>query len=179
MARTDKYGHTADGNRPSQRAKQHGYEYCIVLENIAYAYRSTGFTEEGLAEKFTQGWIDSPGHRENMLDRDVTETGVAVAHSDQSGNYYAVQMFGRPKSQNFEFTVANESGEVIRYELAGQVFPLPPRYTRTHQQCRPSPMTFRLAGEDDERSNKTVQPDRGDRFIVHGENGQLQVQEKE
>ena len=30
MARTHTYGHTADGQRPSERAKQHGYDYCIV-----------------------------------------------------------------------------------------------------------------------------------------------------
>src|SRR5690348_5864168 len=30
MARTDKYGHEADGKEPSERAKEHGYDYCIV-----------------------------------------------------------------------------------------------------------------------------------------------------
>src|SRR2546423_1438495 len=40
MARTDTYGHTADGKRPAQRATAHGYDYCIVLENIAYRYNS-------------------------------------------------------------------------------------------------------------------------------------------
>src|SRR5262249_29906678 len=32
MARTDRYGHTADGARPADRAKKHGFDYCIVLE---------------------------------------------------------------------------------------------------------------------------------------------------
>src|SRR5262245_50484921 len=33
MARTDRYGHTADGDRPADRARKHGFDYCIVLEN--------------------------------------------------------------------------------------------------------------------------------------------------
>ena len=78
MARTDRYGHTADGNQPSDRAKARGYDYCIVLENIAYAFNSEGFTGEKLAGQFVTGWQNSPGHRRNMLDPDVTETGVAV-----------------------------------------------------------------------------------------------------
>jgi uncharacterized protein YkwD len=74
MARTGRYSHTADGNQPSARAEKHGYDYCLVSENIAYQYKSAGFEAEQLAEAFTQGWVDSPGHRKNMLDPDVTDT---------------------------------------------------------------------------------------------------------
>jgi len=35
MARTDKYGHDADGSQPRERVDHHGYEYCLVAENIA------------------------------------------------------------------------------------------------------------------------------------------------
>jgi uncharacterized protein YkwD len=89
MARTDKYGHAADGKQPAARAKQHGYDPCIVAENIAYQYRSAGFSTQELAHGFVQGWMDSPGHRKNMLDADVTETAVAIAQSGKSGYYYA------------------------------------------------------------------------------------------
>jgi hypothetical protein len=51
MARTDKYGHTADGRTPADRASAHGYDYCLVLENIAYVFRSAGYpTEQALAQ---------------------------------------------------------------------------------------------------------------------------------
>src|SRR5689334_15910645 len=98
MARTDKYGHEADGSDPAGRAKKHGYDYCLIAENIAYVFSSEGFTTEELAKQFVEGWKNSPPHRKNMLDPDVTETGVAIARSTTSGKYYAVQMFGRPKS---------------------------------------------------------------------------------
>jgi uncharacterized protein YkwD len=165
MAKTNRYGHTADGQRPSQRAKDHDYQYCLISENIAYQYSSAGFQTEELAESFFEGWKHSPGHRENMLEPAVTETGVAVAQSPDTGYFFAVQMFGRPKSQSIQFTVANESGSEIQYEIGTRIFPLPPRYSRTHERCRPEELVFRWPNED-KRPAKTVQASDGDRFIV-------------
>jgi uncharacterized protein YkwD len=65
MARNDKYGHTADGKRPAQRAAEHDYAYCIVSENIAYVYRTTAFSEQDLAKQLVEGWASSPEHRKN------------------------------------------------------------------------------------------------------------------
>lgn len=96
MARTDRYGHEADGRTPAQRVQAQGYTWCMVAENIAMQYYSGGFATDELAQRFVQGWVDSPGHRRNLLERDATQTGVAIAHSARSGRYYAVQVFGRP-----------------------------------------------------------------------------------
>ena len=41
---------------------------------------SSGFTPKELADGFLEGWKQSPGHRKNMLDPDVTQIGVGVAH---------------------------------------------------------------------------------------------------
>jgi uncharacterized protein YkwD len=98
IARTDRYGHEADGKQPSDRARAHGYDYCLVSENIAYQYNSAGFRTAALARDFVEGWKQSPQHRKNMLEPDAVDTAVAVARSDRSGKYYAVQMFGRAKS---------------------------------------------------------------------------------
>lgn len=164
MARTNEYGHTADGNQPSQRAKKHGYEYCIVLENIAYAYNSAGFTADKLVDKFVTGWKESPGHRKNMLDPDVTETGVAVARSEKTGYYYAVQMFGRPKSEAIEFKIENTSGEEVSYRIGERTFELPPRVIRTHTSCRPEKVQFFWPGDDE--PDTTITPETGNRFII-------------
>lgn len=168
MASTLRYGHTADGSKPAERATKQGYEYCLISENIAYAYKSTAYTAEGLAKQFAEGWQKSPGHRKNMLDADVTETAVAVAHSAASGYFFAVQMFGRPKSLAIEFRILNRSGEAVRYRLDDQTFDLPPRYTRTHQSCRPSEVTF-LSHEGQAESAKlgpTIRPKNGERYVV-------------
>lgn len=169
MARTDEYGHQADDKTPAQRAKNHGYDYCIVLENIAWQYRSTGFAARELAEEFFQGWKNSPEHRKNMLHPAVTETGVAVARSSDTGKYYAVQMFGRPESQAIDFKVTNRAGSEIRYRIGEKTYPLPPRYTRTHHRCQPADLTFLPPADTktkDDEAGRTVQPERGDHFTV-------------
>lgn len=168
MAEQDKYSHTADGRRPSERAAQHGYEYCQISENIAYIDAPAHATPEELAEQFAQGWINSPKHRKNMVDPTATETGVAVARSDATGRYYAVQMFGRPRTAAIRFEIANESPREIAYQIDEQTYQLPPRHVRNHAQCRPSPVKFVLASEtaNSAKPTRTVTPRDGDRFAI-------------
>ena len=163
LARTDQMGHTVDGSTPSARARQHGYDFCLVSENIAMQFHSAGFGTEELAQRFVAGWENSPGHRKNMLDADATETGTAVARSARTGRYYAVQMFGRPQSAMYAFQIANQSASSVRYQLAGKGFDLEPRSTRTHEQCRAALLVMHGAGED---ARSGVQPANGDRFVV-------------
>ncbi|MBO0700591.1 MAG: CAP domain-containing protein [Zavarzinella sp.] len=170
MAKTGRYGHTADGSNPGERAAKEKYEYCIVLENIAYAFRSEGFTSEELTKTFVEGWQKSPGHRKNMLDPDVTETGVAVARSEKTGHYFAVQMFGRPKSQAIKFQLANRTEKEVSYKVGDKEFKLPAQYVRTHELCRPAEMTFGEA--------EAVKPETGSRFAVVEEGGKVRVKKE-
>ena len=97
LATTDRFGHAADGREPAERVRRHGYEYCMVSENLAYQFRSRGWATPGeLAHEFVEGWKRSPGHRANLRDREATEIGVAVARSERTKRYYAVQVFARP-----------------------------------------------------------------------------------
>ena len=168
MAKTGQLGHEADGSTPEARARKHGYDYCIVSENIAYKYSSAGFAAREFAQGFVEGWKNSPGHRKNMLDPDVTETGAALARG-KSGYYYAVQMFGRPASQAIKFSIANRANAAIRYRLGGTTFSLTPRQIRTHQQCRSDELQFDWPGLQRET---TIRPKDGDRFaIVRSDSG--------
>ena len=166
MARTDQYGHSADGRTPAARATKFGYAYCIIAENIAYVYNSAGFTADDLAQRLFTGWRNSPGHRKNMLDPNVTDTAVAIAHSVKTGHYYAVQLFGLPKSESIEFKVENRAGVDVEYVLDGESFALPPRVTRTHQGCRPPELEFR---------GKAVRPTNGQRLVVVNDQEGLQL----
>jgi uncharacterized protein YkwD len=135
MASTEQYGHEADGRQPAERARAQGYEYCMIAENIAYQFSSLGFDTEELASRLVEGWEESPGHRRNLLLPQVVDIGVGIARSARTQRYYAVQMFGRPKSAAARFEIANRSDAPIRYELDAEAFTLPPRVTRTHQGC--------------------------------------------
>jgi uncharacterized protein YkwD len=98
MARTGEFEHTAGGTTLVSRVKAAGYEYCRIAENIARHYSTAGFTTRDLARHLVDGWKNSPGHRKNMLQPDVVETGVAIAYRRHEGReyFYSVQLFGRP-----------------------------------------------------------------------------------
>jgi uncharacterized protein YkwD len=138
MAKHDEYSHTADGATPGQRAERYGYEYCILSENIASTYRTDAFQAKELAAHLVKGWENSPKHRENMLDPDVLEIGVAVAQSEKTKHVYAVQMFARPQSASINVTIANETNAALHYEIAGEPFTLPKGYIQSHGFCRPT-----------------------------------------
>lgn len=172
MARSGRYGHEADGRTPIQRAQAEGYDYCIVAENIGYRYRSTGFNAKALAEALSKGWETSPPHRYNMLDRDITDIGVGVAHSSTSGRWYGVQMFGLPQSASNTFSITNASDSEVGYRLGGRAFDLGPRVTRTHERCRPADLAFDPADGE----TRSVTPEAGANYhIVRDATGHLQL----
>jgi uncharacterized protein YkwD len=163
LSRHDTFSHQADGRRPEDRAQAKGYEYCVVLENIAYRFSSEGYRAEDLAREFVQGWKDSPGHRKNMLNGDITETGVAVLQNKDTGFYYAVQMFGLPISESYQFGVANNSGVDISYAIGNHSFSLAPGYVRQHHQCGAAQVEFQ--GSNGKTYSKAT-PVEGDQFKV-------------
>ncbi|MEZ6091944.1 MAG: CAP domain-containing protein [Pirellulaceae bacterium] len=149
MAESDKYGHGADGRTPAQRVEAAGYDYCMVRENIAYRVDPSDLNAETLAQKFTQGWIDSPEHRENMLADYISDTGVAIATTDGQ-TYYAVQLFGRPKSKSYKLTLLNRTDQpyTVRIESNGgsDEIDVAPRVRLRMQRC--FPMTLSLVDTD-------------------------------
>ena len=85
MAARDYFDHESpEGEGPGERAAAEGYTEWSG-ENIALGY--------AIAEAVVEGWMDSPGHRRNILDCDSKATGVGVADSDRG--IYWTQMFGR------------------------------------------------------------------------------------
>jgi uncharacterized protein YkwD len=91
MAKQRKMEHELDGKRPSQRISAVGYNWARVSENLAIA-------EEGEPplSVVVKGWMDSKTHRENLLDKNVTETGLGIARNDK-GEIYYTQVFARPR----------------------------------------------------------------------------------
>ena len=69
MAQQSYFSHTGkNGSKPWDRAETFGYEANSMGENIAAGHRTS--------EQAVQGWIDSPGHRTNLLNPNYTELGV-------------------------------------------------------------------------------------------------------
>jgi uncharacterized protein YkwD len=90
MARQGKMEHKLDDKTPFDRLKAAGYKYAKAGENLAEA-------EEGAQlPKIMQAWMESGGHRENILSPDYTETGIGSAR-DKAGTSYITQVFAKPR----------------------------------------------------------------------------------
>lgn len=173
MAGSGRYGHDVDGSTPARRAARQGYDPCIVSENIAMQFVSTGFSTDELGSALLYGWMDSPGHRANMLDADVTAMGVAIAYREESDTYYAVQLFGRPRTLQVDFSIRNSTGATLEYRLDDEKLDLPSGSTVTHERCRPPRITL---GSVDSSS---LQPARGDRYtVIRDERGAIRVRKE-
>jgi uncharacterized protein YkwD len=92
MARLQKMAHVLpDADLPTlaDRSRYVGYPYGRIAENVALGYPN--------AETVVEGWMNSKGHRANILNREVLETGIGIARSTGGGLYYC-QVFGRQLS---------------------------------------------------------------------------------
>jgi len=81
------------GEGPNDLAKSAGYEYIVVGENLALG----NFKDDAA---LVDAWMNSPGHRENILNSKYTEIGIALKRGVYEGytTWLAVQEFGRPVS---------------------------------------------------------------------------------
>src|SRR5690349_11984525 len=52
MARTDRYAHDADGRQPHERVAAQRYDWCAVLENIAWVQSSAPLPTGALVQRF-------------------------------------------------------------------------------------------------------------------------------
>lgn len=80
------YSHTSpDGSEPWHRAAAAGSTRRTIGENIACGQRS--------AAEVVRGWMNSPGHRANILKPAFTHIGIGFAGGGAAGTYWT-QLFG-------------------------------------------------------------------------------------
>lgn len=88
MAKQGKMEHVLDDKTPFQRIKAGGYRYRYAGENIAAG--------DAPMEDIVKAWMESPKHRENILSKNFTETGVGLV-TDPKDILYYTQVFGKPQ----------------------------------------------------------------------------------
>ena len=92
MAHNDFFGHIgSDGSSSLNRITATGYEYQTSAENIAAGYPTANYV--------VQAWMDSPTHRANILNHELTNIGIGyfyLANDTGAHNYhhYWTQDFG-------------------------------------------------------------------------------------
>lgn len=94
MADNDFFSHTgSNGSSPGDRIEAQGYNWSTWGENIAAGYTTPA--------NVMDGWMNSSGHRANILNCNFTEIGIGYIYNGNdtgSVNYrhYWTQVFGRP-----------------------------------------------------------------------------------
>ncbi|MFJ7936849.1 CAP domain-containing protein [Sporosarcina sp. NPDC096371] len=81
MASKNYFSHTSPTyGSPFDQMKANGVTYKAAAENIAMGQRT--------AEEVVKGWMESPGHRQNILTSSYTHIGIGY---DKNGNYWTQQ----------------------------------------------------------------------------------------
>lgn len=113
MAANKKMSHTGDGGSTvSTRVSKAGYVWATVGENIAWGQGSS-------SEVFT-AWMNSNGHRANILNSRYREIGIGLTNSP-NGPYWAV-VFGTPRTlltKFFKHTSTTPGGVVSEVSKSG------------------------------------------------------------
>lgn len=95
-----------------ERVKSAGLEPEVVTENVSAISLPVSDSPETWADGYeplaaviVQAWMESPGHRKNLLSRDVTHLGCAarLARVPASpARVFSVQVFCRPKNDRWK-----------------------------------------------------------------------------
>lgn len=102
MSEREFVGHeNPDGDGPFERVARSDANCTSVGENVAQTWWDEPIesddggerlqSNEEVAEWLVEQWLNSPGHRENMLDARWTKTGVGIA--EDGGQVFATQKF--------------------------------------------------------------------------------------
>lgn len=113
MAENDFFAHQSpDGEGPTERGRAEGFscektfdQYRTegIAENIYYTYPYSSYqttrrngeelrrydwkTEEDIAEEIVRGWMESPGHRRNLLDPRYDQEGLGIERAGDDRLY--------------------------------------------------------------------------------------------
>jgi uncharacterized protein YkwD len=85
MAHKRQLSHSVGGKGLDVRIKKSGYPFRQLAENIAQSGRS--------APSVMNMWMKSPGHRVNILNRNLKDIGIGVVTAPNGDKYYT-QVFG-------------------------------------------------------------------------------------
>jgi uncharacterized protein YkwD len=96
MVANQYFAHTSpQGRTPWDFIKDQNYNYLVAGENLAVNFQS--------AEGVEEAWMNSPGHKANILNKDFKDIGIGIAEGDFKGAkaLFVVQMFGTISEQPY------------------------------------------------------------------------------
>lgn len=114
MVNRDYFEHFAFGMTPWDFVRNAGYNYLYAGENLAMDFN----TSEGMVS----AWMNSPAHRENILNPDFRDAGIGIVKGEftEDGKVHSTvmvtNMFGRKKPAIVKVF------DYITHDLLGNIF---------------------------------------------------------
>ena len=108
MIARDYWAHVApDGTQPWKFFNDFGYKYRYAGENLARDFSN--------ASSAVDAWMNSPTHRENILNPKYKEIGIGVVEGDLAGSdtTIIVQFFGATYADKVVEPIANKSASTV------------------------------------------------------------------
>ncbi len=107
MVKRNYWSHTTpDGKQPWTFIDKTGYHYQAAGENLAYGFATSANT--------ITGWMNSPGHRANILNSTYQQIGFGIANStnyqDDGQQTVVVAMYALPAAQTAAAPAASAQG---------------------------------------------------------------------
>lgn len=115
MAENSYFAHDSpSGITPWHWFQEAGYTYDHAGENLAMNFSDS--------QEVVEAWMESRLHRENILEEDFTEIGIATARGEYQGKetIFVVQMFGTPDERELAQRQASEPAEATTQEQGDQ-----------------------------------------------------------
>ncbi len=107
MAEKSYFAHTSpEGRNPWYWFRQVGYDFSYAGENLAVNFDDSS--------QVNQAWMNSPGHRANIMNENFTEIGIATAEGVYQGRHtvFVVELFGTPAEQEVVLPVVKPTTTV-------------------------------------------------------------------
>jgi hypothetical protein len=138
MATRNYWSHnTPEGNPPWIFITNAGYQYKTAGENLAYGFATS--------EDTVTGWMNSPGHRANMLNSSFTEVGFGYVNS---ASYNGVSATGSPQT----IVVAMYAAPLVSSPAPAPAATAPAATTTTTPQTKPANEAPAPAAKEEEKS---------------------------
>ncbi len=144
MATNGYFAHNSpDGKTPWYWLQQVGYPYRYAGQNLAVNFSDSRDVQNG--------WLNSPTHRANILKREYTRIGIAVAVGTYKGkeSTFVVQYFATPVS------AAQPTAPTT---IAALDDSRPPTTEPTRVTSRPTPKPSVLSATDDQVTTTVITP---------------------
>jgi hypothetical protein len=112
MMKNGYWEHYHNGKSPWDWMHESGYQFTAAGENLAIDFND--------ADSLMQAWMNSPDHRQNILNPVFTDIGIGISQGEYQGHQttMVVQMFGTPQINKANSSALQKMSEAAQGDVS-------------------------------------------------------------